>query len=437
MKPAVAKGSDPLQGDVTVPGDKSISHRALMLGSQCVGESKVTGLLASEDVLNTMKALQQLGVNIKFSDDKTTVKGQGSGSLMPSKHPLDLGNSGTGVRLLMGLLGAHPFDTTFTGDASLRSRPMKRITDPLAKMGINASFENEDGKLPLTIHGTQDAMPIQYVSPVASAQIKSAILLAGINTPGETSVIEPSSSRDHTERMLRYLGAEVMEHITEDGAHEACIRGYPELDAKDMVVPGDPSSAAFLVVAALLVPRSNITIMNISINPLRAGLFEVLRDMGGDISYENEREECGEPVADIRVKASHLKGVEVPEKVVPSMIDEYPVLSIAAAFAEGNTTMRGLKELRVKESDRLQAIADGLTECGIETEIEGDDLTVIGGGTVKSGTIKTHMDHRIAMSFLVMGLISGQEITVDDVEMIQTSFPDFIPLMKRLGGRID
>lgn len=435
FQPLTSSASGPLHGDITVPGDKSISHRSLLLSSQCLGTSHITGLLEGDDVIATANALKAMGVTIRKDNDGTwVVQGVGVGGLQAPAGELDLGNSGTGVRLLMGLVSPYDFKTRFTGDASLCKRPMLRVTKPLEQMGV--SFECQDGgRLPLTVKGTCDTVPIRYALPVASAQVKSAILLAGLNTPGKTTVIEPEATRDHTERMLLGFGAEIVNEETAEGK-VITLTGQPTLRARDIVVPGDPSSAAFAVVAALITPGSNITIRNICMNPLRIGLYDTLKEMGGDISYENMREQAGEMVADIVVRHSALHGVDVPEERAPSMIDEYPVLSVAAACAKGKTTMRGLKELRVKESDRLQAIADGLAVCGVAHETGDDWLAVTGGAVKGGGTVATHMDHRIAMSFLVVGLVAKAPVTVDDGQMINTSFPGFVGLMNRLGARL-
>ncbi|MCB2081391.1 MAG: 3-phosphoshikimate 1-carboxyvinyltransferase [Hyphomicrobiales bacterium] len=426
-----------LVGECTVPGDKSISHRALMLGSQMVGTTQITGLLEGEDVKNTAKALQALGVAItRHSEGRWEVQGVGTGALQAPQDVLDMGNSGTGVRLLMGLLATQPFRTILTGDASLRKRPMQRVITPLEGMG--ASFEvTGEGRLPLTVVGTKDPLPMTYTLPVASAQVKSAILLAGLNTPGETTVIEPVATRDHTERMLRYLGATIQTRETPAGM-AITLKGPVEGTARDLDVPADPSSAAFLIVAALITPGSDLLIRNICMNPCRIGLFTTLQEMGAVLTYENEREACGEPVADIRVRSSALKGVEVPAVRAASMIDEYPVLAVAAACASGTTRMLGLEELKVKECNRLSAIAEGLKVCGVAVEegedwlqVEGQSLDNIGGGSVV-----THYDHRIAMAFLVLGMAAGKPVTVDDTTAIATSFPGFVALMNQLGGAI-
>jgi 3-phosphoshikimate 1-carboxyvinyltransferase len=428
-----------LNGDVGVPGDKSISHRALMIGGMAVGETTIRGLLLGDDVLRTAAALEAMGVTIKRdSDDLWRIWGVGVGGLQEPDNVLDLGNSGTGARLLMGLVATHPIQVQFTGDASLRTRPMGRIATPLGQMGTQVIARDGD-KMPLTIIGARMAMPIEYKLPVPSAQIKSAVLLAGLNTPGETSVIETRPSRDHTELMLRHFGAKLT--VTDEAADRRVITltGQPELESKDVVVPGDPSSAAFPLVAALITPDSEITIKNIGLNPLRIGLIDTLREMGAAIDVTDARDQAGEPVADLIVRTSQLKGITVPPERAPSMIDEYPILAIAAATANGITRMQGLAELRVKESDRLAAIADGLTACGIKVDIDGDDLVVTGSpGNIPGGAeIESRMDHRIAMSFLVMGLVAKDPVTIDDAEHIATSFPSFVPLMNSLGAKIE
>ncbi len=427
-----------ISGICTVPGDKSISHRSLMLSSQVVGITTIKGLLEGEDVIRTADALRAMGVSIKAHTDGTwKVEGVGVGGLRESSDVMDMGNSGTSTRLLMGLITPYPFTSFLTGDASLRKRPMKRVITPLEMMGARITSRGS-GSLPLALQGTEAPLPISYTLPVASAQVKSAIILAGLNTPGITTVIEKEATRDHTERMLRYFGWQIKTEKTNEG-HVISIAGQQEPPRKDRMldVPADPSSAAFLIVAALIVPNSDITISNVCLNPLRTGLFTTLEEMGADLTYLNSREVGGEDVADIQVKYSSLKGITVPASRAPSMIDEYPVLSIAASFASGTTRMEGLSELRVKESDRLSAIADGLTACGVFCKIEGDTLIVEGAKKVAGGaTIKTHMDHRIAMSFLVMGMACDKTVTVDDTTAIATSFPNFVQLMNSLGASI-
>lgn len=434
-KPVKSYSCASLNGKITVPGDKSISHRSLIIASQAIGTSKITGMLEGEDVINTAKALRSFGVDINKQKDIWLVKGVGVGGLQKSDEIIDVGNSGTGARLLMGLMASYPFDTVFTGDASLRSRPMGRVIRPLEKMGVSFA-STEGGKMPLTIKGTKNILPIEYELDVPSAQVKSAIILAGLNCAGKTIVIEPRATRDHTELMLKGFGADIKVEQLANGAKKISMQGYPELVAQDISVPGDPSSAAFLVVAALIVSDSEIVIENICVNPLRVGLYETLIEMGADIQYENMRNIAGEQVADLRVKSSKLKGIKVPAERAPSMIDEYPILAVAASCAAGETLMEGLEELRVKESDRLSAIANGLKSCGVQLE-EGKESLLVKGGKISGGAeIKTHMDHRIAMSFLILGMVAEKPIIVDDSEMIGTSFPGFIELVNQVGGKL-
>ncbi|MGB3045937.1 MAG: 3-phosphoshikimate 1-carboxyvinyltransferase [Xanthobacteraceae bacterium] len=436
LSPLKASRSSPLSGRIRVPGDKSISHRALILGALAVGETRIQGLLESEDVLNTAKAMRALGAQVARGGDGTwSVHGVGVAGFAQPKAALDFGNSGTGCRLVMGAVAGCPISATFDGDASLRSRPMRRIVDPLALMGVKVTAQSEGGRLPLTLQGARDPLPIEYRSPVASAQIKSAVLLAGLSAPGVTTVIEPAASRDHTELMLKHFGAEIVS--VSDGAdgRKISLTGQPELHGAPVAVPADPSSAAFPIVAALIVPGSDVIFDDVMTNPLRTGLFTTLREMGASIEEANARGDTGEPMAQLRVRASRLRGVEVPAARAPSMIDEYLVLAVAAAFAEGTTIMRGLHELRVKESDRLEATAAMLRVNGVKVEIEGDDMIVEGRGHVPGGgVVATHMDHRIAMSALAMGCASDKPVGVDDTAFIATSFPDFIPMMQRLGA---
>lgn len=432
--PLEARGAGALTGKVRVPGDKSISHRALILGALAVGETRITGLLEGEDVLNTAKAMAALGAKVERTGAGAwSVHGVGVGGFKAPEAPLDFGNSGTGCRLAMGAVAGSPIVATFDGDASLRSRPMRRILDPLELMG--AVVSGGDGKrLPLTLTGAKDPIPMAYRTPVASAQIKSAVLLAGLSAPGKTTVVETEASRDHTELMLKQFGAEIS--VEKDGEHgrRITLKGQPELHGAQVEVPADPSSAAFPLVAALIVPDSDLMLTDVMTNPLRTGLFTTLREMGASIE-ESDVRDAGEPMANLRVRASKLRGVTVPPERAPSMIDEYLVLAIAASFAEGATRMRGLQELRVKESDRLEATADMLRVNGVKVEIEGDDLIVHGEGFVPGGgLVKTHMDHRIAMSALVMGCASEAPVKVDDTAFIATSFPDFIPMMRALGA---
>lgn len=424
-----------LNGRIRVPGDKSMSHRALMFGAVAIGETTIKGLLEAEDVINTAKAMTALGADAKRGADGVwRVQGVGVAGLRSPSQPLDFGNSGTGVRLAMGLMATTPLSATCVGDASLSKRPMGRVTIPLSQFG--ASFETAEGnRLPLTLHGAKNPVPFTYTLPVASAQVKSAVLLAGLNTPGKTTVIEPTPTRDHTERMLKGFGAKITVEKKPDGNH-ITIEGQHELKAQALDVPGDPSSAAFPMVAALITPGSSIVIENIMLNPTRTGLIDTLIEMGGDIRIENRRLAGGEEVGDLHVKASALKAVTVPAARAASMIDEYPVLSVAASFAAGTTRMEGLEELRVKESDRLAAVEAGLKANGVSTRSGRDWLEVDGGGAPGGGTVTTHMDHRIAMSFLVMGIASAQATKVDDSRFIATSFPDFTGLMNRMGAKI-
>ena len=434
--PLEARASGPLTGKVRVPGDKSISHRALILGALSVGRTRISGLLEGEDVLNTAKSMRALGAKIdRTGEFAWAVQGVGVGGFAQPQNPLDFGNSGTGCRLVMGAVAGCPITAVFDGDASLRSRPMRRVLDPLELMGARTQAGGEGGRLPLTLSGARYPVPITYRTPVASAQIKSAVLLAGLAAPGVTTVIEQEASRDHTELMLKHFGADIVS--TKEGAHGRKIEltGEPELHGADVVVPADPSSAAFPVVAALIVEGSDLVLSDVMTNPLRTGLFTTLREMGGMIEELDVRGDAGEPMAQIRVRASKLKGVEVPPERAPSMIDEYLVLAVAASFAEGTTVMRGLHELRVKESDRLAATAAMLRVSGVKVEIAGDDLIVEGKGHVPGGgLVATHMDHRIAMSALVMGLAANKPVKVDDTAFIATSFPDFIPMMRSLGA---
>jgi 3-phosphoshikimate 1-carboxyvinyltransferase len=434
--PLEARSSGPLTGKVRVPGDKSISHRALILGAMAVGETRVSGLLEGEDVLNTAKSMRALGAKVERTGPFAwSVRGVGVAGFADPAGPLDFGNSGTGCRLVMGAVAGCPISAVFDGDASLRSRPMRRILDPLELMGARTSEVKEGGRLPLTLHGAREPVPILYKTPVASAQIKSAVLLAGLAAPGVTTVIEQEASRDHTELMLKHFGAEIVS--TREGSHgrRIALTGQPELHGAEVVVPADPSSAAFPIVAALIVEGSDMIFSHVMTNPLRTGLFTTLREMGALIEESEVRGDAGEPMAQLRVRASKMRGVEVPPERAPSMIDEYLVLAVAASFAEGTTIMRGLKELRVKESDRLEATADMLRVNGVKVEVAGDDLIVEGKGHVPGGgLVATHMDHRIAMSALVMGLASDRPVKVDDTAFIATSFPDFIPMMRGLGA---
>ena len=441
-QPLTASPGSSLRGSLKPPGDKSISHRAMILGLLAIGETRVEGLLEGDDVLRTAAAAEALGAGVeRLGEGRWRVRGVGIGGLTDPAAPLDFGNAGTGSRLMMGVVGGQPVTATFDGDASLRKRPMRRILDPLVRMGTQVVSEAEGGRVPLTLRGPREAIPITYETPAASAQIKSAVLLAALNAPGVTTLIESAATRDHTERMLRLFGAAVAvtPHGPDGHGRAVALTGQPTLRGTDVVVPADPSSAAFPLVAALITPGSDVTLRGVMMNPLRTGLITTLLEMGAAIERVAEREEGGETVADLRVRASRLTGVDVPAERAPAMIDEYPVLAVAAAFAEGTTRMNGLHELRVKESDRLAAVAAGLAANGVGHRVEGDDLVVEGDGSAPrgGGTVETHLDHRIAMSFLVMGLASTRPVTVDDGAMIATSFPSFLPTMRELGGRIE
>jgi 3-phosphoshikimate 1-carboxyvinyltransferase len=440
--PLTARRAGPLTGRIRVPGDKSISHRALILGALTVGETTITGLLEGDDVQRTAIAMRALGADIERTVDGEgqavwRVRGVGIGGFAVPSGSLDFGNSGTGCRLAMGAVAGSPITATFDGDASLRSRPMRRVLDPLERMGARATQLGDNGRLPLTLQGAADPYPIVYEPPVPSAQLKSAVLLAALAAPGETTVIEARATRDHTERMLKHFGAKISVKHTgaNDIGRRIVLQGRPELEPAAVLVPADPSSAAFPLVAALLVAGSDVQLEAVMTNPLRTGLLTTLKEMGAAIELSAVNSDGGEEVADIRIKAGPLKGVEVPAERAPSMIDEYPLLAVAAAFAEGQTAMRGLQELRVKESDRLEATAQMLRVNGVEVAIEGDDLIVNGKGRAAGGgNVTTHMDHRIAMSALVMGLASEQPVGVDDASFIATSFPGFAELMRSLGA---
>lgn len=437
--PMTSRKSPPLKGVANVPGDKSISHRSLILGALSVGETAITGLLEGQDVLDTGKAMQAFGAEVeRLGDGEWRVNGVGVGGFAEPEDVIDCGNAGTGVRLIMGVMATSGITATFTGDASLRSRPMGRITDPLALFGAKA-YGRQGGRLPLTIVGAENPRPVRYASPVPSAQVKSAVLLAGLNAPGQTVLIEKEATRDHSERMLAGFGATITTEITDEG-RVITLDGQPELKPQTIVVPRDPSSAAFPVCAALIVEGSDVLIPNIGLNPTRAGLFTTLREMGADLSYENEREEGGEPVADLRARFSpDMKGIEVPPERAASMIDEYPILSVVASLSEGKTVMKGVKELRVKESDRIDAMARGLEACGVTIEEDEDTLIVHGmgpGGVPGGGTCATHLDHRIAMSFLCLGMAAQTPVSIDDGGPVATSFPIFEPLMAELGAQI-
>lgn len=437
VSPLTATPCEALTGTARVPGDKSVSHRALMIGALAVGESDIHGLLEGEDVLRTAAAMRALGAEITRGDNGVwRVWGRGVGGLSAPEDVLDMGNSGTGARLLMGVLAGHPLTAVLTGDASLRGRPMARVAAPLTEMG--ARITARDGcRLPLTVVGTADAVPIRYHMPVPSAQVKSAVLLAGLNAPGKTTVIEPQATRDHSELMLRHFGADLETEETDDGL-AITLTGQPELTGRSVRVPADPSSAAFAAVAALLLPGSKVCLSDVGINPHRCGLFETLREMGADLSFARQRQEAGEPVADVLVAGGPLTGVEVPAARAPSMIDEYPILAMAAACAQGTTVMHGLGELRLKESDRLAAVARGLAACGVAVEEGADSLVVhgVGGRPRGNATIASGLDHRIAMSFLVLGLAAELSVSIDDASPIDTSFPGFVELMGALGAKI-
>ncbi len=434
-RPRSFAASAPLKGRIAIPGDKSISHRALMLSALAVGTSRVTGLLEGHDVLATAAAMRAMGASIdRTGDGEWVIDGVGVGGLLQPREALDMGNSGTSTRLLMGPVSSHPITTTFTGDASLSGRPMGRVVDPLSQMGADITA-SPGGRLPLMVRGLAPAVPIEYRLPVASAQVKSAVLLAGLNTPGITTVIEPVPTRDHSERMLKGFGATLDVEVEPDGTRWISVMGEAELQPQTIVVPGDPSSAAFFIVAALLVPGSDVTIANVGLNPTRAGLVEVLQAMGGDIELLDPREIGGEPVADLRVRHGLLRGIAVDPAIAPSMIDEYPILFVAAALAEGTTVTTGLDELRVKESDRLSVMAAGLVAIGARVEESEDGLVIhgTGGDPLPGGaTVAGHLDHRICMSFAIAGLVSKAPVTIDDMAPVATSFPNFEALLDGL-----
>ena len=422
-------------GTVRVPGDKSISHRALMFGALASGRTRITGLLEADDVLNTAKAVDQLGCPTSKSGAIWQVLGRGVGGLAQPADDLDFGNSGTGARLMMGVVAGHDLTVRMTGDASLSRRPMRRVLDPLKTMGLRIVDDRET--LPLTLRGSSRLVPIVYQTPVPSAQVKSAVLLAGLAAAGATTVIEKEATRDHTERMLRYFGAEIATDIR-DGKTAITVKGHAELEGRDVTVPGDPSSAAFLAAAAAIVPGSEVTIEGVLVNETRTGFYATLREMGGDVTFLNFREEGGEPIADIRVRYAKLKGVQVPAGRAPSMIDEYPVLACVAAYADGETRMDGLAELKVKESDRLAATVAGLAANGVHARVDGDAMLVAGGRRVAGGgTVATHMDHRIAMAFLILGLGADAPVAIDDITYVATSFPSFQTLMAALGAILE
>jgi 3-phosphoshikimate 1-carboxyvinyltransferase len=433
--PLTARRRGPLVGRLRVPGDKSISHRALIFGALAVGETRIRGLLEGEDVLNTAKAVRALGAQVeRRGEGDWSVRGVGVGGFAAPAHTLDFGNSGTGCRLMLGAVAGCPIEATFDGDASLRKRPMRRVLEPLQRIGARV-IASVDGRLPLTLAGARDPVPIVFEPPVPSAQLKSAVLLAGLAAPGTTIVIEVQATRDHTEKMLALFGADIGVEPAGEHGRRITLLGQPELVPQAVAVPADPSSAAFPLVAALITPGSDLIIDGVMMNPLRAGLFATLVEMGAAIERLETRHEGGEEVADLRVRASGLRGIEVPAARAPAMIDEYPVLAVAAAFAEGTTVMRGLDELRVKESDRLAATADLLRVNGVAVEIDDADLIVHGTGRARGGgRVATHMDHRIAMAALVMGLASDEPVGIDDSSFIATSFPAFTELMRSLGA---
>jgi 3-phosphoshikimate 1-carboxyvinyltransferase len=434
--PLSGEPSGPLRGQLRPPGDKSMSHRAFILGLLCVGRTDVEGLLEGADVLNTGEACRALGARIeRQGEGRWSVFGMGLGALLAPRVTLDFGNAGTGTRLMMGVVAGHAITARFDGDASLRKRPMRRVLDPLVTMGAEVLEENE-GRCPILLKGTPEPLPIEYATPVASAQIKSAVLLAGLNSPGRTIIIEPQASRDHTEKMLAYFGATIASEPLGQG-RRIVLEGRPELSPSRILVPADPSSAAFPIVAALIVPGSEIVVEGMMMNPLRIGLVKTLREMGAQIDVLDQRDAGGEIVADLRVRFSPLAGIDVPAERAPSMIDEYSILAIAAAFAEGRTRMRGLSELRVKESDRLAAIVAGLRAAGVGALIEGDDMIVEGrnGDVPGGGIVMTELDHRIAMSFLCLGLAARRKMAIDDARMIATSYPTFAAQMTKLGAR--
>ena len=425
-----------LSGTISVPGDKSISHRSLLLGAVADGQTRISGLLEADDVMATAGAMQALGAKVEKQGSQWLVDGMGNGALLEPPQPLDFGNAGTGSRLAMGLVAGYDFPVTFVGDASLSSRPMGRVLNPLRETGLQVESAEGD-RLPLTVHGAPLPVPITYRVPVASAQVKSAVLLAGLNIAGTTTVIEPVMTRDHTEKMLAGFGANITVTTDQDRTRHISVEGQTKLTAQDVTVPGDPSSSSFAIVAGLIVPGSDLTIKNVLLNPTRTGLFDTLLEMGADLEISNRRQSGGEDIGDIRVRHSKLTGVDVPADRAPSMIDEYPVLAVAASFADGETVMRGLEELRVKECDRLAVTAQGLLANGVDCTEGEDTLRVRGSARALGGaTVETQLDHRIAMSFLVMGMAAEKPVSVDDTVMINTSFREFVPLMKSLGASL-
>ena len=431
-----SKSSD-LNGEITIPGDKSISHRCVILSSLAIGESKINGLLNSSDVNCTINAMKSFGASIDMSsNDKCTVNGIGIGSLKQPDNPLDFGNSGTAVRLMLGLVSTYPIETHFTGDESLTQRPMRRVTDPLTDFGANFELRNKEF-LPIVVKGTNLPIPITYEMEVASAQVKSAILLAGLNTPGITTVVEKEKTRDHTETLLKYYGYEISQE-ERNNKNFISLEGQKFLSPVNIKVPGDPSSAAYPVVAGLICKNSNIKIKNVLLNPTRDGLYRCLDEMGAKITYSNKKNEAGEITYDLEVKSSSLKPIDVPAERAPSMIDDYPILAVAASLTNGISIFRGLSELKVKESDRLLGIYNFLSKNGIEAKIDSNNLIINGSikGPKGGGLVETNLDHRIAMSSIILGMVSDESIRIDDIETIKTSFPNFIELMKKLGARI-
>ena len=436
-EPLTASPSARLSGRIRVPGDKSISHRALILGALAAGTTRISGLLEAADVEATANAVAALGAEVERTNGAVLVRGQGVGGLRAPASVLDFGNSGTASRLMLGVIAGHDMQVELTGDASLRRRPMGRVLAPLAAMGLQTDADTDCATLPLVVRGTSDLLPIIYDLPIPSAQVKSAVLLAGLHAPGRTTVIEPMAARDHTERMLGFFGAELVAEDRGGGARAVTVCGDAELHGAGIEVPGDPSSAAFVIAAALIAPQSDIVVEGVLLNPTRSGFLETLLEMGANIEIVDRHDEGGEPAGDIRVKSGALKGVRVPPDRVPAMIDEYPILACLAAFAEGETAMEGLAELKVKESDRLAATQAGLAACGVSARIEGDALFVEGKGEVEGGAlVETLMDHRIAMAFLTLGLGARSPVSIDDASMIATSFPNFLKLMTMLGAKI-
>jgi len=435
-----SKPSKKLTGTVTCPKDKSISHRSVIMAASAIGRTRIYGLLDGEDVRKTIHALREMGVSIRLKTTESSMDaeifGAGIGGLKQPGKILDMGNSGTAARLLMGLVATHPFSSTFSGDRSLLERPMDRVADPLKKIGATVKMRQEKF-LPLTIYGSNNPLPIKYMMPVPSAQIKSAILFAGLNTPGLTTIIEPIASRDHTERLMKLFGAKIQVRKNKKTGKKITLQGYSELLGREIFIPGDPSSAAFITVAALIKSGSKVEIKNVNINPLRTGLYKVLKRMGGKIKFTNLRKVSNEAIADLHVSSSNLRGINLSEKIAPTMIDEYPILSIAAAFAKGKTTLSGLKELRFKESDRIQGIVNGLKKCGIKTEKKEEKIIIHGTNIPKGGSrINSRLDHRIAMSFLILGTAAKEPVQVTDSQKIGTSFPNFMKTMNQLGSKI-